>query len=187
MPRVLILLLALACRDEAPQPSSSAPPSRYVIDTHVHVSPAEIDTLHSIMDESGIDWVLNLSGLWPGGPLEKQLAAAEQSGRIAVAMNLPWGAIRIRPDDFPVIAAELMREGKKLGARALKIEKALGLGVPTPDGSGLLSVDDPWLDPIWKTAAELDMPVVIHTADPKAFWLPMDDSNERIEELRAHP
>ena len=188
MLRALVLAFLLAsCKQETPAAPSPTDVPRYVIDTHVHVSPDEIEALHSIMDEVGVDWVLNLSGLWPGGPLEKQLQAAEQSGRIVVAMNLPWGAVRIRPDDFPVIAAELMREGKVLGARALKIEKALGLAVPKPDGSGLIAVDDPWLDPIWAAAGEIDLPVVIHVADPKAFWLPMDETNERIEELRAHP
>jgi hypothetical protein len=189
MHRALIIAIALAaCKETAPSP---APPKleheRYVIDTHVHCSPNELANLHSVMDEAGVDWVLNLSGLWPGGPLEKQLKAADESGRELVGMNLPWSAILIRPDDFPQIASDLIREGKKLGARALKIEKALGLAVPRPDGKSLLAVDDPWLDPIWSTAGELGMPVVIHTADPKAFWQPMDETNERIEELRAHP
>lgn len=31
------------------------------------------------------------------------------------------------------------------------------------------------------------MPVAIHTADPKAFWLPVTPANERYEELSVHP
>ena len=31
------------------------------------------------------------------------------------------------------------------------------------------------------------MPVLIHTADPVAFFLPIDETNERWEELRRHP
>jgi predicted TIM-barrel fold metal-dependent hydrolase len=184
---VSVAALAIACTERRPPAKPPEPWVRHVADAHVHVAPTEIDRLHSIMDETGVEWVLNLSGLWPGGPLEQQLRAAEESGRILVAMNLPWGAVRMRPDDFPMIAADMIREGKRLGARALKIEKALGLAVPKPDGTGLLAVDDPWLDPIWKAAGEAGLPIVIHTGDPKAFWLPMDDENERIEELRAHP
>ena len=30
------------------------------------------------------------------------------------------------------------------------------------------------------------MPVSIHVADPKAFWLPYDDKNERWKELKDH-
>ena len=33
-----------------------------------------------------------------------------------------------------------------------------------------IPVDDPKLDPVWKKAGELGMPVLIHTADPKQFW-----------------
>jgi hypothetical protein len=31
------------------------------------------------------------------------------------------------------------------------------------------------------------MPVSIHIADPKAFWDPLERTNERWEELRDHP
>jgi predicted TIM-barrel fold metal-dependent hydrolase len=48
-------------------------------------------------------------------------------------------------------------------------------------------VDDPRLDPLWAKASELGVPVLIHTADPVAFFLPLDASNERWEELQLHP
>jgi predicted TIM-barrel fold metal-dependent hydrolase len=48
-------------------------------------------------------------------------------------------------------------------------------------------VDDPSLDPVFETAGELDMPVAIHSGDPKAFWQPVDEKNERYAELSAHP
>lgn len=166
-------------------PSETPAKKRRVVDVHTHVSPTELDRLHSILDETGVDWVVNLSGMWPGGPLETQLEAADRSGRIVVAMTLPWG-LAARHEKFPEVAAKMMHEGKRLGVRGLKIGKALGLLVPKPDGT-LLAVDDPWLDPIWKAAADTGLPVVIHTADPKAFWLPSDEKNERLEELTAHP
>ena len=37
------------------------------------------------------------------------------------------------------------------------------------DGSRL-KLDDPELDPIWQTAARLNIPVFIHTADPQEFF-----------------
>jgi amidohydrolase family protein len=158
---------------------------RPVIDTHVHVSPTEVGRAASIFDEVGISWAVNLSGLWPGGPLETQIEAAANSGRMVVAMNLPWFAAR-KSSEFPRIAVEMLEEGKRLGARALKVEKGLGLHHRKADGT-LIRVDDPWLDPIWEAAARLHLPVVIHTGDPKAFWLPVDKNNERLEELTAHP
>jgi predicted TIM-barrel fold metal-dependent hydrolase len=36
-------------------------------------------------------------------------------------------------------------------------------------------------------AGELNMPVVIHVADPVAFFYPLDETNERWEELNANP
>jgi predicted TIM-barrel fold metal-dependent hydrolase len=48
-------------------------------------------------------------------------------------------------------------------------------------------VDDERLDPLWASAAELSLPVLIHVGDPFAFFEPLDPSNERYEELSAHP
>jgi len=50
-----------------------------------------------------------------------------------------------------------------------------------------VAVDDPRLAPIWETAAGLNLPVLIHVADPPAFFKPLDERNERWEELHAHP
>lgn len=184
-PLAVFTLVTAAGDARAAPPSVRLPHAPAIVDAHVHVAPTELDRLHAILDEVGIAWVLNLSGLWPGGPLERQLAAARRSGRILVACNLPWFATAER-SDFPVLAAQLLERSKALGARALKIEKGLGLHHEKPDGTRL-AVDDPWLDPIWRAAGRLGLPVVIHTGDPKAFWSPIDGNNERLEELTAHP
>jgi hypothetical protein len=61
------------------------------------------------------------------------------------------------------------------------------LGLYLRDGKGqLLKVDDPRLDPVWEKCGELNLPVSIHVADPKAFWLPYNDRNERWQELKDH-
>lgn len=198
VPVVPLTLLALACSRHAggedslhaeskadPARRASTPRRRRIVDAHVHVAPTEIGRLNGIMDEVGIAWAVNLSGHWPGGPLEAQLDAAKRSGRLVVACNLPWFAASKLPN-FPELSVQLLRQAKSLGARGLKIEKALGLRARKMDGS-LLAVDDPWLDPIWNAAGDLGLPVIIHTGDPKAFWLPVDEKNERFEELSAHP
>lgn len=164
---------------------AAAPPPPRWVDAHTHISARSTDRALEIFDEVGIDWALNLSGMWPGGPLEANLAAARESGRMLVSTNLPWGLAERRLD-FPQIASRLIQTAAFMGARCLKIEKALGLHVHHPDGRRL-AVDDPWLDPVWETAGRIGLPVVIHTADPEAFWLPSDENNERIAELTAHP
>src|SRR5262249_48786671 len=46
---------------------------------------------------------------------------------------------------------------------------------------------DARLDPIWETAGRLGWPVMIHVADPVAFFEPIDQHNERHEELSKYP
>jgi hypothetical protein len=76
-------------------------------------------------------------------------------------------------------------EGFRLGAAGFKEWKRLGLYLH--DGKGhLLKVDDPKLDPVWEHCGELNLPVSIHVADPKAFWLPYEEKNERWKELKDH-
>jgi predicted TIM-barrel fold metal-dependent hydrolase len=144
------------------------------------------------MDTWGLDGVVNLSGMYPGPPrhmLETQLAAARAGkGRIAVFMTPDFvRAVRLHPDNYGQYLAEQLAEAKQQGAIGLKISKGLGLGMPAPDMKTLLAVDDRGLDPLFERAGALGMPVAIHTGDPKAFWKPADEKNERLDELKAHP
>ena len=50
-----------------------------------------------------------------------------------------------------------------------------------------IRVDDTRIDPIWAKCGELGIPVLIHSADPKSFWDPLDENNERWLELKTHP
>ena len=161
------------------------------IDVHTHIGPGGLERALAIMDQWGIDGMINLSGGTPGPPrhvLETQLAVARASGgHIAVFANVNFiKALRTRPDYGTALAEELS-VAKDMGAIGLKMPNGLGLGYPTPDGEHVLAVDDPGLDPLFEEAGKLGMPVAIHTGDPKAFWQPADEKNERLDELRAHP
>jgi predicted TIM-barrel fold metal-dependent hydrolase len=79
-----------------------------------------------------------------------------------------------------------LRAQKEHGADGLKIWKPFGLQVTDHRGE-LVNIDDNRLIPIWETAGELRLPVIIHVADPVAFFDPIDETNERWEELGAHP
>ncbi|MEL6188838.1 MAG: amidohydrolase family protein [Myxococcota bacterium] len=164
--------------------ASADPTLPHAVDTHVHVSPAEYDRAVALFDTVGVDWALNLSGGWPSPRLDRHLGEAKRTGRFAIAVNLPWryaGHPR-----FTELCVAILEEATRRGVRALKIQKALGLGVLDPEGQRL-PVDSPRLDAIWRRAGELGLPVVIHTADPKAFWDPVTPDNERYAELSAHP
>jgi predicted TIM-barrel fold metal-dependent hydrolase len=105
--------------------------------------------------------------------------------RFVVFANIDWG--RINEADFVQrAAAQLEHDVKGAGAAGLKVFKDLGLDDYWADGSRV-RVDDRRFDPIWRKAADLRIPVLIHTAEPPAFFHPADSSNERYRELRQFP
>ena len=209
-PVVLLALasLAPACRNRAPAAAAAPPappapaaaaaapapprPARrfHRIDVHTHIAPDGVERAVRLMDEWGIDGVVNLSGMHPGPPhnaLERQLAAAaEAHGRIAV-FSTPDFRLVPRRADYGAALADQLTEARHLGAIGLKITKGLGLGYRAHDGVHLLAVDDRGLDPLFERAGRLGMPVAIHCGDPKAFWKPATPDNERWDELQAHP
>lgn len=81
---------------------------------------------------------------------------------------------------------EQLRVAQAKGILGLKFFKSFGLVYRNADGS-LIEIDDARFDPIWKTCGELKLPVIMHVADPVAFFQPIDANNERWEELSRHP
>ena len=81
---------------------------------------------------------------------------------------------------------EKLKVAKKSGIHGVKFFKGFGLGYPNSDGT-LIKIDDRRFDPIWKTCGNLKLPVIIHTGDPAAFFDPIDETNERYEELFRRP
>lgn len=182
-------LLAGGLLIAGPAPSAAAGPIDRgpVIDVHVHTSPSQYRLLADVLASTGITRFVNLSGGTAGSGLEQALAAAEPyEGRIAVCANVRWRGYA--DPDFAAQQVDLLEKAAALGARCLKVPKALGLGVPDPqDETKLMAVDDPLLDPIWAAAGRLGLPVFIHTGDPKAFFEPLGPENERMDELGVHP
>jgi len=164
-----------------------------VVDTHNHVGsvwggpwadrPAA--ELASTLDEAGVEILVDLAGTY-GDVLSREIERFESlAGRIPVFAGLDYGGWA-RDPEFGYAEAERLRDSASRGARGLKVWKPLGLGARDPGGR-LVAVDDARLDPLWSTAADLGMPVVIHVGDPAAFFKPLDSTNERWEELQAHP
>ena len=176
-------------RSKAPfagRPPPSPPHPRLpMVDMHVHLSLGAGDRLLGLMKRYGIDHIVNLSGGHPMGSLPQQLSAARAShGKITVFTAFPYE--QAESPGYGPRMARILRIGHDMGAKGLKIAKVLGLGLPGPTGK-LLPVDDPELDVVFETAGELGMPIAIHAGDPRAFWLPVDQRNERLAELTAHP
>ncbi len=188
---IIILLARPSSQPSAEPPASAttsaeAPPNErpFIVDVHVHLSADGVARLEHLMKRWEFDHVVNLSGGDPLHGLRSQLAAARGSKHVTVFTTLAYD--QARAPGYGERMAEALRVANKFGARGLKIAKVLGLGLRGPDGK-LIAVDDPELDPVFEAAGELDMPVAIHAGDPRAFWQPADEKNERRDELLAHP
>lgn len=93
---------------------------------------------------------------------------------------------RVFLEGFEDYVHSTIKQYSQSGVRGLKFWKNLSLEIK--DDNGLyLRLDDLRLKPIWKNAADYGMPIIIHVADPTAFFKPITNSNERIEELGVHP
>jgi predicted TIM-barrel fold metal-dependent hydrolase len=140
------------------------------------------------LDEAHIRAYVDLDGGWGEHILHQHLdyfkAAAPERFYIFGGVN--WSAWAEHGNRFGEWAAQQLRLQVARGAQGLKIWKPFGLHVLDPQGQ-LAAVDDPRLDPIWATAGELKIPVLVHVADPVAFFDPLDQHNERYEELHNHP
>ncbi len=175
-----------------------------VIDAHTHVahvfnrpgtpdsplrgSPAEqFDQIVRWMDELNIELMVNFTSD-AGERLERILSEVvnKYNGRFLTCV-VPSFA-NLRESGYPARQAEEIARAKERGAAAIKIYKSFGLTLRENGKDGpLVKIDDPRFDPMWEEAGKLGMPVFIHTADPDAFFTPVDRFNERWEELANHP
>jgi predicted TIM-barrel fold metal-dependent hydrolase len=167
-----------------------------VIDAHNHLGEPfgggwdkrPLAELLDILDEANVTTYVDLDGGWGEDILQRHLDLFKLGApdRFLVFGGVDWEQWPSKGDEFGDWAAGRLREQVRWGAQGLKIWKPLGLHVKDHKGE-LVAVDDVRLEPIWQTASELSIPVLIHVADPAAFFLPLDATNERWEELRAHP
>lgn len=141
--------------------------------------------LVELMDAAGVRAVINLDGRW-GAELEENLERYDRAypGRFATFCHIDWDELA-RPGFGERIAARLA-ECAAMGAKGLKVWKDLGLERRDHRGE-LVLLDDERLSPVWSAAAEAGLPVWVHTADPVAFFEPVDERNELLELLLHYP
>lgn len=162
------------------------------IDIHNHqpnMNSADLSGLIAEMDKLNMGIMVNLSGRGfrgAGDHLEKSIENVKKQfpNRFVVFTNIDFTDI-----DNPEWAARTARQVEddvKRGAKGLKIYKSLGLFSRDKSGK-VIPIDDPRIDPVWKKCGELGIPVLIHSADPRQFWQPIDSLNERWLELKLYP
>lgn len=145
----------------------------------------DASALIDVMDRCDIRAMANLTGWW-GDVLRRQIDRYEGAypGRFYTFASVDW--LRSAEPGFGEWAARQIEESVRAGARGFKVFKGLGLKAKGADGK-LLSPDDERLDPIWAKAGELGVPVLVHLADPAAFFEPLDRHNESYLALRRSP
>ena len=159
------------------------------IDVHNHqfnMPSMDLATLIKTMDGLNMQVMVNLSGQ-TGDNLKRSAVNIRDHypKRFIVFANVDFRG-GVGNEGWAEKAAQQLEEDVKNGANGLKIYKSLGFSVNDVNGKRV-PVDDPRLDLIWRKAAQLKIPVIIHTADPKPFWQPIDSTNERWLELTLHP
>jgi predicted TIM-barrel fold metal-dependent hydrolase len=167
-----------------------------VVDAHNHLADPfgggwdkkPISQLLDLLDEACVTQYVDLDGGWGEEILYRHLDVfkANAPERFQIFGGVDWSKWKEMGNRFPEWAAGRLRIQKERGAQGLKVWKPFGLQV-RDDQDQLVKVDDARLNPIWETAAELGFPVLIHIADPVAFFDPIDETNERWEELGEHP
>jgi predicted TIM-barrel fold metal-dependent hydrolase len=166
---------------EHPVPKAKFP----VVDIHSHTgpTPATIASLISQMDALNIRVLNNLSG-GSGDALTQRvnyIKSTPHANRFTVFAN-GLNQFRGVAAGYGRQAAAQLESDVKNGAIGFKIFKETGMDTMKADGTRL-KINDPELSPIWETAARLNIPVIIHTAEPQEFFKPLDMHNERWLEL----
>jgi predicted TIM-barrel fold metal-dependent hydrolase len=166
------------------------PKAKYpVIDIHSHTGPTPetIERLISEMDAMNLRVLVNLSGGSDPAAVKQKIdfiRSSKYPDRFAVFANVEWDGAG--GPGWADKAVRDLEQAVKNGAIGLKIAKNLGLTAKKHDGTRL-PVDDAALKPVWDACARLNIPVIIHTAEPMEFFSPLDYKNERWLELALFP
>jgi uncharacterized protein len=158
------------------------------IDIHSHhwnPTPQHVDQLVKEMDTINLRVIVNLSG-GTGEQLRQTVATMKgrYPDRFVVFANLRYDDLDT--PGYGKRAAARLEQDVKNGAQGLKIFKNFGMDLKYSSGERV-HVDDPEFDPVWDKCAALHLPVLIHIAEPSAFFDPWDYHNERWLELKEFP
>jgi len=158
-----------------------------VIDIHNHLRRFDMaEEYLAEMDKAGVVKCVALDGHSKGDAWKEHLEVYHGLAKDRFIVFFSPDLERIDEPDYGANEAAKLEEAVRQGVRGLKIFKNLGLTLRDSSGK-LVPVDDPRLDPIWAKCGELGIPVMIHVSDPKAFFTPVDEHNERYDELGDHP
>lgn len=185
-------------RSQLVVPEHDVPRARFAaIDAHTHVhghgeaarNPAWRITsaagLFAHLDERNVRAFVDLDG-HVGDRLPHAIETYKHAypGRAAILALQDWS--RCEQPGWPEALVAQWRQAVAQGCDGLKVPKDLGL-VYRDETGALIRLDDRRLDGLWSAVGEAGLPVLIHVADPVAFFTPADRHNERWDELASRP
>jgi hypothetical protein len=156
-----------------------------VVDYHNHLDSLEPRAVLEVMDQVRVERIVNIT-MQTGEVahnIMKQFHETDRE-RFQTIGWMDW--TDIERSDFVQLTLDRLEALAERGACGIKFWKDFGLTLTDRDGK-LLRIDDERFAPIFEKAADLKLAVMFHTADPAAFFKPIDAQNERYEELAAHP
>jgi predicted TIM-barrel fold metal-dependent hydrolase len=171
-------------------PQHPVPRAKFpVVDFHGHPPPLTseqpLDTVVESMTPLNLQVMVNANST--GGERLLQslnvIRASKYKDRMVMFTGLDLRDVQ--PGSGPKIAQQLEADIKAGALGVGEIMKSFGLYIKKADGTRL-HLDDPELDPVWEKAADLNVPVFIHVADPQEFFQPIDYHNERWLELALY-
>ena len=170
-------------------------PKYPVIDAHNHLgklfghpwASLPVEKLISHMDELNIEAIIDLDGGFGYDILTAHLKHFKRQApdRFIHFGGIDFSEMKKGEKSFIAYLNAHLENLAEIGVQGIKIWKNLGLQFKD-EKDKLIRVNDPRLNPIWKKAAELSLPVMIHVADPLAFFSELNGNNERYEELCAN-
>lgn len=160
-------------------------PTMPVIETHGHLGKFFKTTPEQVskqLTELGIQKFINLS--FTTGDEFLELKKEYSDPRIIHFSTFNWKRLE-EQNSIELMLADLRKDISN-GTKGIKLWKNFGLHLKKHNGERL-KIDDPELDPIFAECEKAGLIISIHTADPEAFFSPIDEKNERYEELLRHP
>ncbi len=159
------------------------------IDVHSHhwgLATMDLTKLIREMDSLNMQIIVNLSGRG-GARLKDMMDNIKKYGLEDRIINFTNIELRsIDESDWIENTLKQLEYDVSIGARGLKIYKSQGMDNNDKFGQRI-RINDDRLDAVWAKCGELGIPILIHSADPKQFWEPLDSLNERWLELKLRP
>ncbi|MBN1675721.1 MAG: amidohydrolase family protein [Kiritimatiellae bacterium] len=158
------------------------------IDAHIHVT-ADDGSALALLDEldvklMNVNVAKDVQNTWRRNAAVFERLARAHPARFAwcTALNLPDFD---NPGYVDRAIRDLAADFAK-GAVGCKFWKNIGMELKKPDGSFLM-IDDPLFDPIYAYLADTGKPALMHMAEPRACWEPLDPAKPHYGYYSAHP